>query len=604
MAEETQYRVKADLTLDATKAKAQAVQMQAKIQQLGRRIAGTSTLAGGLTRNLIAIGGAYLGINALVRGFSSLTRGAVQYASELEKIQIGLTAVLTAVQGTDWNTAAQTSGRIFEQVRQDSIKSVATAQELFRIYQGIVGPILGAGKGLEVVRTITRDTVNAAGVLGVDLAQAQRDVNMMARGTAGMEVKLFSMLRSTGAIVESTEEWNKGLTGGERVEKLQAALAKFAKSGDKFAKSFAGTTSTFRGIRQEFTRSAFQPVMDAMAGSLFRINSILIENQEIIQKRLRAWGEQTAQRLTRIFKIAENGVMMLATRWDEVLAKMERIGQMMRNLGMLGAGAMAAQVVGRPALGAAVGLGGTLAGAAGATTAGAGAVAMGASFGIAAAAAGLLASGVLVLSEQWEHFKLIFDAWKPILAGLGTDVVMIAKLMWETLAPALKVVGHIIGAVVTVGLLMLIKELRVLAHWTVRVMVVMKNISTAIYDFAVPAFNELWMVIEKFATLLGFSVNKITKDYEKLQKVGQVDPLDALRKQMGDISQPFDRYRTTSTTPPGRQTVVNDFRGSKIQVKQEFRDQDPDRVLVAMAQGISRQAEMRIQSGMLPALGR
>ena len=222
MAEEsTTYQVKADLVLEVARAKRNATQMQQKIQDLGRRIKGTSSLAGGLTRNLIAVGGAYLGISVLSRAFMGATRSAMTYTSELEKTQIALTSILAAVQGTEWSQAQKTAGRVFEQVRTDSIKSVATARELFTIYQGIVGPIIAAGHGLEKVRTITRDTVNAAGVLGVDLAQAQRDISMMARGTAGMDVKLFSMLRSTGAIAETTEEWNKSLTGAERIDKLR-----------------------------------------------------------------------------------------------------------------------------------------------------------------------------------------------------------------------------------------------------------------------------------------------------------------------------------------------------------------------------------------------
>ena len=119
MAEESQYKVRADLVLETTRAQQQSRVMQRRIQELGRRIRGTSSLASGLTRNLIAIGGAYVGINALVRGFSSLTRGAVEYATELEKTRIGLTSVLSAVQNTDWETAQRTSGKVFEQVRKD-----------------------------------------------------------------------------------------------------------------------------------------------------------------------------------------------------------------------------------------------------------------------------------------------------------------------------------------------------------------------------------------------------------------------------------------------------------------------------------------------------
>lgn len=629
MAEETQYKVSADLVLDATKAQQQAVQMRSKIHDLGRRISGTSSLAGGLTRNLVAMGGAYLGISALARAFASLTRGAVTYGRELEKTQIGLTAVLAAVSGEEWETAQRTAGRVFEQVRQDSIKSVATAQQLFNIYQGIVGPILSAGKGLAVVRTLTRDTVNAAGALNVDLPQAQRDVSMMVRGTAGMEVKLFSMLRSTGAIAETTEEWNKSLTAAERVDKLRAALGKYAQAGDKFAKSFAGTTSTFKGIRQEFTRSAFQPVMDAMASSLFRINDIMVKNQVQVQARLKQWGESTAKRLERVFKGAEKGVDMLVNRWDEVLARIERVGKIMKTAGKIAAVGIGVQLA-RPAVGAVVGGVGTMAGmfaantaaaaAAGAGAGGAGAAAAGAggagagaavaglapALAIAAVAAAALGGAVLVVREQWGAFQAMFTTFGPIVAGLWEGVQGLAKTMWEALAPVLKVVGHVLGAVLVPVFAVVVGAVRLLVHYMGKYFDAIKPVTNAIYNFLLPVFDALWGAIDRFVSLVTTAVTSITDDVARINALPTVaeggDVLKELAARFPERGIPT--FSKTAQTPTARVTTVNDFRGSKIVVKQEFKDMDPDRVLIAMQQGLARQAEMRIQSGMLPALGR
>jgi hypothetical protein len=57
-------------------------------------------------------------------------------------------------------------------------------------------------------------------------------------------------------------------------------------------------------------------------------------------------------------------------------------------------------------------------------------------------------------------------------------------------------------------------------------------------------------------------------------------------------------------TPADRATTVNDFRGSRITVNQEFRQNDPDRVLMYMIEDINRQAEARITSNFVPALTR
>lgn len=625
--EQTTYQVKADLVLDATKAKRQATQMQQKIQDLGRRIKGTSSLAGGLTRNLIAVGGAYLGISVLSRAFMGATRSAMTYTSELEKTQIALTSILAAVQGTEWSQAQKTAGRVFEQVRTDSIKSVATAQELFTIYQGIVGPIVAAGHGLEKVRTITRDTVNASGVLGVDLAQAQRDISMMARGTAGMDVKLFSMLRSTGAIAETTEEWNKSLTGAERIDKLADALAKFAPAGERFAKSWAGVTSTFKGIRQEFTRSAMSPIMDAMAGSLGRINSILIDNQEAIQMRLRKWGESFATRLESVFAMAERGVTMVAMHWDDVLVKMGKAQQMLGKVGKVAAVGAAAQLA-RPALGAAVvgvgaamGVPGTAAAAAGGaggataggSAAGAALFGLGPALAVVAGGAVLLAGAALAVKEQMIPLNAIFLSIRPVLFGLWEVTQRLGRAVGSFLMPLFKALGSVVLAVLVPGFTVTLVSVRTLVGALAIFFEVLAKVTNYIYDKVSPVFDIMFQALDRFVTKVMGIVNFLTGDtrrYNQRKILGtEKDPLEELGKRFakGDYVPPWAKESLQQDAPVGstvRAMTVNDFRGSKIEVKQTFRDADPDRVMIAMVDGLARQAEMRIQSGMVPALGR
>lgn len=629
--EQTSYRVKADLVLDATKAQRQATQMAGKIQALGRRITGTSSLAGGLTRNLIAVGGAYLGINVLSRAFMGATSSAISYTSELEKTQIALTSVLAAVTNTDWATAQKTAGAVFEQVRADSIKSVATAQELFTIYQGIVGPIVAAGRGLDTVRTITKDTVNAAGVLGVDLQQAQRDISMMARGTAGMDVKLFSMLRSTGAIAETTEQWNKSLTGAERIDKLQEALAKFAPSGERFAKSWAGVTSTFKGIRQEFTRSAMSPILDAMASSLARINDVLIGNQDTVQKRLREWGEAFANRLGSVFARAESGVEMMVNRWDQVLTKIDQVKNAMTTTGKV-AGAVAIAQLARPVVGAAVGGVGALAGsmaastataatgtAAGATgaaaaAAGGGALAgLGPALAVAAAGAGLLAGAALVVREQWDKFVGMFRSLRPIMIGLWDVTKRLATAMGMFLLPVVKLFGNVLLAILVPAFTVALSVLRVFIGAFAFLFEVVAQFANYIYDSVSPVFDALFGFIDRWVTKVMNLIGGLTGDtlrYNQRKIVGKdEDVLGELERRFGGQSNyvpPWDpsNFQDPLGAPGARASVVNDFRGSKIEVKQTFRDADPDRVMVAMVKGLARQADMRIQSGMVPALGR
>jgi hypothetical protein len=60
----------------------------------------------------------------------------------------------------------------------------------------------------------------------------------------------------------------------------------------------------------------------------------------------------------------------------------------------------------------------------------------------------------------------------------------------------------------------------------------------------------------------------------------------------------------TGNTPMERPNVTNDFRGSKIEIKQEFRNADPDNVWIQVKGGLEQEAIARTQSGFASALGR
>jgi hypothetical protein len=629
MTTETQYKVRADLELDPTgRAKAQAVGIAGALQKLGGQIKGAETMAGGMVRQFMQLGGAYLGLQAVGAATAGLIRGAIQYQNELERTKIALTSVLQAVDGGGWDENAARASGVFEELRQDALESVATTQQLFETYQSIVGPIRQAGFGLGVVRDITKDAVAASSVLGVDLSQASRDISMMVRGTAGMDVKLFSMLRSTGAIAETTEQWNKSLTAQERVTKLQEALGKFAPAAEKFGKSWAGVTSSFQDIRENFTSAAMTPVFGVMTRHLDKVNMTLLKHQDRIKSALEAFGQRVAKRLDHVFTHAEDGVARLAERWDELAGKLQKAmhavsvaapiaGKMLAAQAMVGAvrGPLGGAVAGVAGVAGWFGGGAAAGGAgAGASAAGGGAAAAagGAGVGMAAAIIGgvLAAVGAMALAfaEQWGRVQSIMETFRPMLAGLGQDVMAFGVQFWRFVQPVLKVVGHLLSGLVVPAFQILIAALRLLFKAAVPVMSVIADVAGAIYDRLRPAFDLLWSFFDTLATwlarLTGDQKGITTAPTSEQTRESDQEKFDRwMASQSGAHNyEPWKKTGAGYETPTERQQVVNDFRGSKISVKQDFRDADPDRVLMDMVNDISRQAELRIQTGFVPAL--
>lgn len=474
----TEHDVRAKLTLDTRQAQQATARIEGKLAGLASTIKGSNNMAFQLTRNLLAMGAAYVGVNAVTSAFSSLLRTTTDYTSQLEKTRIGLTTVLQAVDGTDWATAEQASSQVFENLRQMSLTSPAGPAEMFEIFQGIVGPIRNAGTEMARIEKITANTVLAASALDVDLEQARRDITMMARGAAGMDVKLFSMLRSMGLIKEETEAWNKSLTAQERVERLEEALSKFESSGAKFARTWAGSRQVFSGLAKELGRIAMTPVLTMLADRLTKLNQHLTENREKYEAMAQTFGTRVAARLESALDVGVRAFQWVTQNWGEISARIERTAATVKELAPTLAKVAAVYAVGRPvvggalqggamALGAAgglanlagmlgIGAGGAAGGGAAAAAGGAGAAGAGAAGAAAAApiaiALAVIAGAVVAASGAVMVAK---RHWTELSAFFHEDFVLLKlalQELWEQAWPALinvlEVVGYVTLAVV------------------------------------------------------------------------------------------------------------------------------------------------------------
>lgn len=452
-------------------------------------------------------------VGGMIRLFRGAIDEAVSLNAEMDRMRISLGAVLSAVQGTSFEQGIAKGAKIFEQLKEDSITSVATASQMLNIYQGIAGPLSKAGASLQKIREMTRDSVAAATTLGVDFQQAQRDMMLMASGAAGLDVKLFRMLRATGAITESTEEWNQ-MIPAERVEKMGKALAKFRGAADAFGRSWEGVTSTMRGIREEMTLALTEKAFQTMAGALKQVNDMILANKKVIFGYLKGLGQQ--------------------------LANLARVS-------------------------AAFGLGATVGSAEG-----------GAGFGAMDIAATTVRPMLQLVTEAFGVFadvlRLVWTLLEP--------VVLLMQALWGTLNLLLFPVRAFMASLRLV--LMLFQALAE---------VIVGPLNSGILGL-ISDINDVARAFDLWMKDLYDGVYYLVNEVRELFGLERIKPKPY---QMGEYAGP-------EMPDSGKmvQNTINDFRGSRIEIKQDFRNADPDRIAFQVTRDIQKQASMRVRSGLAP----
>jgi hypothetical protein len=591
---QTQYDVVVNLRLKKIEQAQAGVQKVAKeMERLQSKVALNTQGLSNMVGRIVAIGAVYMGVRAISNTFLGAAKSALAFNADLETTRIGLASVIGAVQGISFQDAMAPAQKIFEDLRDDAIKSTATTKELFDIFQAIVGPISAAGYGLQDVRELTNSTVAAASALNVDFAQAQRDIGMMVRGTAGMDVKLFSMLRSTGAIAEDAEKWNKSLSGQQRVEKLKAALAKFAPAAEAYGKSWKGVTSSFKDITDQLMGAGAGPIFEAIKKYLDGINQKLLQNREYLTQTFQRWGETLAKTLGAVFAKLESGMRFATENWDKINKTFHAsVGIMQKAAIAIGAAKAMSAVGGVLDLGA-LGAGG-MGGAAAALLPLAGILA-------------LVAGAVSVAIDHWKELTSVFGNVSYLVSQLIGPVIQLGQNLWGILGPSLRVLATLAGSMVWAtlnatiqGLILLIQGLN---FWLAGLRVMFDGMITVINRVTDAIISFVERVSSVVAQVFGKSTSSGTRGLKNIsgydQRIMSMDT-GILNQSLG----PAGNGQSLDMKGKPMTKTVNDFRGSRITVKQDFRQADPDRIAIQMIEDINRQAEARTQSGFVSAFAR
>lgn len=614
-----EYRVEGELVIRAQAGIRSLQSLAGRLESLRAGLAGSQSLAGGLVRSLMGFGAAYVGINAVVGGMRALVSNAVEYQQGLEGTRIGLAAVMSAVEHIPFAEAQRESAALFEQIQTDALRSVATSRELFDIFQGIYGPLRGAGLATTEIRDVMLDTVSAATALNIDLPQASRDIQAMARGAAGMDVRLFSMLRATGAIAEDAQAFN-ALSQPERIAIMTRALGSFSEASEAYGQSFAGVTSTFRDIVQNLTGALFGPAFSRLTTWLGSLNDRLLANRDSMRQTLQAAGAQLGEHLGRVFAALDRALEYLASHWGEMMTAGRDMVRQLREVlpGLIRAGqTFLAFSAARAVL--AAGLGGiatalngvsalaelgTLLLSAGGAGGGVGAFAaamsgLAAPLAAVAAVFAAVAGLALVVYQRFDAFQKMFSFIQPVLEQIGADLMMVGVYGGDVLVPMLELLGTVLSAVVIPAVLNVIGGIRIFVFMLRGVLTQMSAMAQAVKTYLVDPFRD-------FILEMGVELSRV---FGVLGMLGATTtPTTAVAEGIRVISQSGRQAEAPTgmagTTPTDRATTVNDFRGSRITVNQEFRQSDPDRVLMYMIEDINRQAESRITSNFVPALTR
>ena len=204
-------------------------------------------------RRLFGILAAFAAARAGVQGFQNLIKTAVNFNRQIEDSRISLASLIVAtgdvrnaqgklVKGAEAFALAQKEARRQSALlRQDSLQTVATYDELLRAFQAGVGPGLEAGLNLDQVREVTIRVSQAAAALGLQQNQLIEEIRSLLRGTIQARTTIVASVLGI-----SNEDVRQARTAGQLFEFLQSRLEAFKFAADETQKTVTGLLARIR----------------------------------------------------------------------------------------------------------------------------------------------------------------------------------------------------------------------------------------------------------------------------------------------------------------------------------------------------------------------
>lgn len=540
-----------------------------------------SSLAGGLQSTVSMASRAFGAFNALALG-GSIALGAqslIKVNQELENTTNQLAGNIKVYgYAKDYADSLVLADETLKRIRADAASLPGSDSDFIKAF-ALTFPAQ-AELGVRSLELMTKRSNELTAVLlskGIDANQAGRDLSLMMRGQAGMDVRSFMELKGVMG-VKSTDEWNK-MSAAKRLAKLDEARGKFGDTIKAFENTWDAVTSTGASYLKNLVTEGSKPLFELAKGNLKAINDYVGGIQPKLMSAAGLLGAMAADATKATGGLALDVGKAMAPRSYAIAAVESTAAPIINTLATVGAHVVRLL---HPLGEALSSVGSAIAGVLMPALSGIGQV-----LEVAVGVTGVFVRGILFTAT------MLFDAVGPILGrvvgALGqvytavSDVVVIL---------AAKVKPYADGFIEV--LRMLITKMVEAANW-----VAAKFGKTGIAEGFAERFSKLHERAESARKDLGMErvdavgwSKKYAEQFAREREKAEADR----QKQLERIAKDAAKNK--------RPTIHQDFRNSRFDIEQRFAPGfDPGRVLTAMREDAGRMATRRLSSGLTPLFG-
>lgn len=310
------YNVRVKYQVDDSGAQGGASRVASMFDGLGKMADKAAGAFDAVAGKLFSLG-AMAAVAAGAGGIAALKVGLVDVNAKLEDTTIGMAGAfrMLGAAGT-FDAGLGMAKSLMADIRTDAASLPGEFQDFVSMAQTLTAPLLNAGKGIQDIRNLTRDTVVAASSLGVAYDQAAREMAQLLEGHAGGHNVLGTRLGITTSTMIGSKKFNEA-SAAERADFLNKAMVNAKDALPAFAKSWGGLTSTLSDNMKTLLGKTTAPLFERIKGTLWSIvgDGGLLERNA---KRLDRMAASVGAALVRTYDWLFERGQWLVDHWDKI----------------------------------------------------------------------------------------------------------------------------------------------------------------------------------------------------------------------------------------------------------------------------------------------
>lgn len=307
-------------------------------------------------RNIIGVGAGLVFIQKIQQGFSDLVRSGIGFNAEVENTTVGIAGLLSAVvdvkdaQGNlltgaeAFNATQEVAVGQVEKLRQATLRTTATFEQLADTFQIAVAPGLKAGLDIDQIRELAISVSQAAGALGVPTNQLSEEIRALLTGT--IQARTTRIATALGIRPEDIARAKNEVGGLAKF--LDDRFRAFELAGERAAGTFTGTFNRARTAISLVAGDASKDLFEEIRQSFLTVFDSFTR-RDVFGNLMP--DPRAVQVLRAVFNGIGDAVRTIRTNlqqlsFDQVLTSAESIGSVFRGIGQVLSGFITGAIAG------------------------------------------------------------------------------------------------------------------------------------------------------------------------------------------------------------------------------------------------------------------